>query len=335
MDLSFTLLFHLHHETEAEKSSPRAYAEVLQLVKQADGLPLERAWFAEHHLLDTRGRLPAPLLMSVAAARETQRIGVGACVLVLPLHHPLDLAEQAAVADLLCEGRLAVGAGSGGNAEEFAAFGVPLAERRARYAEGLEIFTRALSGEPFAFAGRHYQLPEVALVPRPLQSAAELCWAAASSPESAALAGRSGAHLLLARGVPIPDLLEQIEVYRRARAEAGYAVESARIQVTRGVFVAESAQAAWRDAEVGIRRHYRRLARYEGQEAPLAEMARRGDFVVGTPEQCAEQIAALRAQVPITHLACDVSLIGTPLELVAGSLELLGRQVVPALAGRA
>src|SRR5689334_14116465 len=92
----FTLLFHLHHESESERSSRRAYAEVLDLVRRADDLPIERAWFAEHHLLDTRGRVPAPLLLCVAAARETRRIGVGACVVVLPLHHPLDVAEQAA-----------------------------------------------------------------------------------------------------------------------------------------------------------------------------------------------------------------------------------------------
>lgn len=331
MNLSLTLLFHMHHETEAEKSSPRAYAEVMDLIRQADGLPIERAWLAEHHLSPMRGRLPAPLLMAVAAARETTRIGVGPCVLVLPLHHPLDLAEQIATADLLCEGRLAAGVGSGGNPEEFALYGVPLDERRARFAEGLAFLARALRGEPFSFSGDYYAVTDAAVVPRPLQPLHDLLWVAAGSTGSAALAGCSGGHLLLSRGTALPDLLEQIEAYRAARSDAGGDPMSARIQVTRGVYVAESEDAAWREAEEGIRRHYRRLARYGGEEVDLREMARRGDFVVGTPAQCAEQIAELCRQAPITHLACDVALIGVPHERVKRSLELLGREVAPLL----
>lgn len=331
MTLSLTLLFHLHHLSEAEKSSAQAYAELLDLIRQADELPVERAWLAEHHLSATRGRLPAPLLMAVAAARDTSRIGVGPCVLVLPLHHPLDLAEQVATADLLCKGRLAVGVGSGGNPEEFAIYGVPLEERRDRYQEGLYLFTQALSGEPFSVSGAYYTVPEATLVPRPLRTVQELLWVAASSAGSATLAGRSGGHLLLSRGMPIPDLLEQIAVYRAARAEAGHDPATAHIQVTRGIYVAESEDAAWHDAEEGIRRHYGRLARYGGEEVTPREMARRGDFIVGTPEQCAEGIAALRMQVPITHLACDIDLIGMPHERVKRSLDLLGRAVTPLL----
>ena len=331
MSIAITLLFHLHQESEAERSSPHAYAETLDLITQADALPVECAWLAEHHLLPTRGRLPAPLLLAVAAARQTRRIRVGPCVLVAPLHHPLDLAEQIASADLLCEGRLAVGLGSGGNPEEFAAFGVPLEERRTRFAEGVEIIARALRGVPFSHHGAHYTIPEVELVPRPLQPVAAMLWVAAGSADSAALAGRSGAHLLLARGTPTPALHEQIGAYRAARAASGYARATAQIQLTRGFYAAESEDAAWREAEGGIRRHYKRLARYANEEVPLPEMARRGDFIIGTPAQCAEQIAALCAEVPLTHLACDISLIGAPHEHIARSLDLLGSAVVPAL----
>jgi alkanesulfonate monooxygenase SsuD/methylene tetrahydromethanopterin reductase-like flavin-dependent oxidoreductase (luciferase family) len=129
--------------------------------------------------------------------------------------------------------------------------------------------------------------------------------------------------------MPLRDLLEQIAVYREARAEAGYDGARAAIQVTRGVYVAESEEAAWREAEPGIRRHYAYLTRYHGEDCPLREMARRGDFVVGTPGQVAEEIAALAAEVPITHLACDISLNGVPHEQIARSLDLLGREVVP------
>jgi alkanesulfonate monooxygenase SsuD/methylene tetrahydromethanopterin reductase-like flavin-dependent oxidoreductase (luciferase family) len=332
MNPSFTLLFHLHHETEAERSSRRAYAEVLDLVRQADGLPIERAWFAEHHLRDTRGRIPSPLLFSVAAARETRRIGVGPCVVLLPLHHPLDVAEQATTADLLCEGRLGVGVGSGGNAEEFAAYGVGLEERRERYAEALSAFCGLWQGAAGGHTGTYYSMPAVSLMPPPATPLGDLLWVAASSTQSAGLAGRSGGNLLLARGVPVADLREQISVYAEARREAGHA-GSYSAQVTRGVYVAETEAAAWRDAEEGIRRHYRQLARYGGEEVDLREMALRGDFIVGTPEQCAAQMADLFDRVPITHLACDIALIGAPVEMISRSLQLLGREVIQRVGG--
>lgn len=334
MDLSLTLLFHTHHDTAAEKASADAYAEVLDLIRRADALPIDCAWFAEHHLSPTRGRIPAPLLFAVAAARETRRIRLGPCVLLLPLHHPLDLAEQVAEADLLCEGRLVAGVGSGGNPEEFAGYGVPLEERRARFAEALEVFTHVLGGEQFSYAGTYYTIPPVTLVPRPVQAVSDLLWVAASSLGSATVAGRSGGHLLTSRGMPIPDLLEQIAVYREARGAAGYDPASAAIQVTRGIYVAESEDAAWREAEPGVRRHYAYVTRYGGEDCDLREMARRGDFIVGTPQQVAEQVAALAAAIPITHLACDISLNGVAHERIARSLDLLGREVVPLLQRR-
>jgi len=217
MALTLNLLFHLHHETEAERPTPRGYAEVPRLIVQADDLPIGCAWLAEHHLDPMRGRLPAPLLLAVAAARETRRIRVGPCVLVLPLRHPLAAAEELATADVLMGGRLAAGVGSGGNPEEFAAFGVPLDERRARYAESLDIVTRALRGERFGHMGDYYQFPDVALVPQPLQPLGELLWVAASSVTAATLAGHSGGNLLLSRGMPLDALREQIAAYRAAR----------------------------------------------------------------------------------------------------------------------
>jgi len=338
MALTLNLIFHLHHETEAERATARAYDEALRLILLADELPIGRAWLAEHHLSPTRGRLPAPLLLAVAAARETRRVRVGPCILVLPLRHPLAVAEDIATADLLTGGRLDAGVGSGGNPEEFAAFGVPLDQRRARFAEGLDIVARALRDGHVSYAGSHYTVPEVKLVPRPLQPAGDLLWVAASSVEAATLAGRSGGHLLLSRGMPTPDLRTQITAYRAARAAAGHDLATARIQVTRGVYVGASDAAAWTEAEEGIRRYAQRPApnRTDGasdsaSDAPRA-LAQQGYFIVGGPEECAREIQALASELPITDLACDIALIGMAYEGVARSLDLLGRAVAPLLA---
>jgi len=334
MALTLNLLFHLHHETEAERPTPRGYAEVSRLIVQADDLPIGCAWLAEHHLDPMSGRLPAPLLLAVAAARATHHIRVGPCVLVLPLRHPLTAPEELATADVLMGGRLAAGVGSGGNPEEFAAFGVPLDERRARYAESLDIVARALRGERFGHIGDYYQFPEVALVPRPLQPIEDLLWVAASSVTAATLAGRSGGNLLLSRGMPLDALREQIAAYRAARPEAGHDPDTGRIQLTRGVYVAATDDDAWREGAEGIRRYARRARRESGPENDLQELARAGDFIVGAPATCAEGIRALATALPITDLACDIALIGMAYEQIARSLDLLGRAVVPLLNGR-
>ena len=336
MTLHLNLLFHLYDDDAAPGSGPRdatarAYADLLRLARQADELPgIARVWLAEHHR-PTRGRLPAPLLLSVAAARETRRIGVGPCVVILPLHHPFDVAEQAAVADLLSGGRLAVGVGSGGDAAELALFDVPEGQRRKRFAEGLEVLRLALSGQPFSYSGAHYTVPQTQVTPLPLQTPEQLLWVAAGSEESAELAGRSGGHLLLARGMPLPMLRALVAAYRAARAAAGYSADGARVQATRGVYVAEDEDAAWREAAEGVRRHYARLARYGNDAVDLREMARRGDFIVGTPEQCAAALAAVADEVPVTDLACDIALPGMPHERVERSLDLLGQRVAPLL----
>ncbi len=336
MTLHLNLLFHLYDDDGApdrvrRDATARAYADLLRLARQADELPgIARIWLAEHHR-PTRGRLPAPLLLSVAAARETRRVGIGPCVVILPLHQPFDVAEQVAVADLLSDGRLAMGVGSGGDAAELALFDVPSEQRRDRFAEGLEVLRLALSGEPFSYRGAYYAVPETQVTPLPLQTPERMLWVAAGSEGSAALAGRSGGHLLLARGMPSPKLRELVAAYGAARTAAGYRADGARVQVTRGVYVSWDEEAAWREAAEGVRRHYARLARYAGEDVGLREMARRGDFIIGTPEQCAAALAAVAEEVLVTDLACDIALPGMPHERVQRSLDLLGRFVAPLL----
>lgn len=294
------LLFHLHHETEAERPTPQAYEEVLSLIRQADTLPIECVWLAEHHLLDTRGRLPAPLLMAVAGARETRRVQLGPCVLLVPLHNPLDLAEQIATTDVLTKGRLLVGLGSGGNPEEFAAFGVPLDERPGRFVEGVALLARALGGRPFSFSGTYYQIPEVMLMPRPLQPPEHMLWVATGSVASAQLAGQSGTHLLLARGMSLARLREQIAAYQEARAAQGLQRAGARVQVTRGLYVAPTDAQAWEEAAYGIVEYLRRSGRTV-ETGEVRELARQGDFIIGSPERAPRRSSSLPRpfQLPI------------------------------------
>src|SRR6516165_5949507 len=138
-----------HLEGPREQSSAQIYEEVAELVRLADDLGVRYAWFSEHHAHAHHGHLPTPLLFALHLAGQTRQIRLGTAIICLNLHHPLDVAEQVAVADILAGGRLAVGFGSGSTPEEFGLFGLPVTdddERHERFEEALRLIRSAWSG---------------------------------------------------------------------------------------------------------------------------------------------------------------------------------------------
>ena len=113
-----------HLEGPRDQPSAAIFDEVADLVRLADQLGVQYAWFSEHHAHAHYGHLPTPLLFALHLAGQTQNIRLGTAIICLNLHHPLDVAEQVAVADVLTKGRMAVGFGSGSTPEEFGLFGL-------------------------------------------------------------------------------------------------------------------------------------------------------------------------------------------------------------------
>src|SRR5437868_748689 len=114
-----------HLEGPRDQPSHEIFSEVGELVRLADEIGFEYAWFSEHHAHAHHGHLPAPLLLALHLAGRTRRIRLGTAIICLNLHHPLAVAEQVAVADWLSGNRMAVGFGSGSTPEEFSLFGLP------------------------------------------------------------------------------------------------------------------------------------------------------------------------------------------------------------------
>jgi alkanesulfonate monooxygenase SsuD/methylene tetrahydromethanopterin reductase-like flavin-dependent oxidoreductase (luciferase family) len=106
-----------HLEGPREQPSAAIFDEVSDLVRLADQLGVQFAWFSEHHAHAHFGHMPTPLLYALHLAGQTQNIRLGTAIICLNLHHPLDIAEQVAVADILTGGRMAVGFGSGSTPE--------------------------------------------------------------------------------------------------------------------------------------------------------------------------------------------------------------------------
>ena len=163
MDFGIFTMF----STREGLSQAQVFQEWLGLVQVAEESGVDTLWLGESHFRPQRAVLASPLVGASAVAARTKRIRVGTAVTLLPLHHPLECAEQAATADVLSGGRLEFGVGRGSIPSQFHGFRVPLAENRARFDEALEIIRLAWTKERFSYRGAFYQVEEIAVVPRP------------------------------------------------------------------------------------------------------------------------------------------------------------------------
>ena len=156
------------------------YSRATEIAQTADEMGFDSIWCAEHHF-STYGYLSRPLMFAVHLASKTKRIRVGSAVVVLPLHHPLIVAEEIATADQLSGGRLDVGLGRGYQPYEFARLGHDLAESRERFDESVDILLKAFEGQPFAYRGKHYSFDETCIYPLPVQKPRPPIWVVAQS----------------------------------------------------------------------------------------------------------------------------------------------------------
>ncbi|MDP6344723.1 MAG: LLM class flavin-dependent oxidoreductase [Alphaproteobacteria bacterium] len=174
------------------------FSDVLEEIEHGEELGFESVWLPEHHFA-IYGMLGNPLLLAAAVAQRTQRMKIGTAVVVLPFQHPLRVAEDAAMVDALSGGRLLLGVGRGYQPPEFHGFGVPQDESSAMFMESMEIITRALSGEKFAYDGDFWKIEEaIEIYPKPLQKPYPPLYVASVSRRSLDVAARFNMSLLRA-----------------------------------------------------------------------------------------------------------------------------------------
>ncbi|HEX4590006.1 MAG TPA: LLM class flavin-dependent oxidoreductase [Gemmataceae bacterium] len=298
-----------HLEGPPNRPSAEIYAEVADLVRLADRLGVRYFWFSEHHEHAHHGHLPAPLLFALHLAGQTERIQLGTAIICLNLHHPLSVAEQVAVADVLTGGRLAVGFGSGSTPEEFGLFDLPVTEEIERH----ERFAAALRAIRTAWAGP--------MLPKPTVDLPDRCWVAVNSVGSARIAGAIGFNVLFSH-------LRTPDDYRRYVAEYRAAGGRGLIAVNRPVFVGPDDESAFALAEPALRTLWRRF-RSEGKiPAETPEPAAAADlcghpinFLVGGPTTVVRRLEELRSEVPFDVANLEFRWAGLGHDLVKESLR--------------
>lgn len=310
-----------HVERPGDASAERTIALVLEQVTQAEALGYTGAWFAEHHFGGHRGVLPAPLGMAAYVAGRTQRLRVGTSIICLPLHHPVTIAEQVALVDLLSGGRLDAGFGSGSAPADFAVFGVAHAERHARFDEALAILAHCWSGEPFDYEGQFYQVRQLAVTPRPVQPNGQLAWLAASSEPTARLAGRLGYGLQLPRGRPAAAYAPIVAAYREEWERAGQPADGQRISIARCLYLGESDEEALRTVAEATRAFARRWSPALAEAPTTRELVAGMHFCVGGPDTVAAHLRELRHVTGLTHLSLQPTWEDLPQAAALASLR--------------
>lgn len=336
-----------------DRADEELYRAGLALAEQAEHLGFDSIWTVEHHFT---GHSPVPnaLQLLTYLAGRTARLKLGTAVITLPWHHPLRVAEEIAVLDILSQGRLLCGFGRGTGAVEYAGFQVPMEESRERFAEGLEIVLAGLTRERFSYHGRFFDIPELSVRPRSTLRPHERFYGAAVSPESAELMGRYGLGLLLSPQRKVDGTVELLERYRASARRWGHVPRPPIAHMY--VSISHSRDEAWERARRYMRpmfealdRHYEfstgRLYGVKGYEhhaeaiEPYTltenfEYKQRAleafidKHLVGTPQDCLERLAALQVRTGLGHFVGEFSYGGMPYEECAQGMRLFAERVV-------
>ena len=294
------------------------------------------------HLNPKRSVLSSPLTVAAALASRTSRIKLGIAVQVLPLAHPLHLAEDAATVDQISQGRLIFGVGRSGNVKNYASFGVPYAESRGRFWETLEIIRLAWTEPSFTFDGEFYKIPKTSLAPKTFQKPMAEIRVAATSPDNFPVIGKLGYPIFVAiRKGSLAALEPDIRAYRAAWREAGHPGEG-EVYLRLPMYVADTEEQAREEPRASIMQAYDSMAeRTEayvgGPMASLTEQnkvaydeALRDKVIVGTPKQVVDRLQAVRTELGLNGILAELNFGSKiPHAQVMRALELMCKEVMP------
>jgi len=310
------------------------YREALEEVIRAEDLGFDSVWMEEHHSV-TNHYWPSPLPVLAGFATRTSRLVLGTDIIVAAFHHPVRLAEDVAMLDVISNGRLVLGIAIGYKPDEFALYGVELEKRGARFEEQLAIMKGLWTQERVQFNGTYYTL-EGRLEPKPVQKPHPPLWIGGWGDITLRRAATLADNWIPGPTADLTRLLAGKKQFLERRRAAGLAAPT-EWPLTRDVIIADTDQRARELAEehimVAYRREYAGGWRHPFIDASVAtdlDKLMEDRFVIGGPEQCVRHLRRFVEQYGMTHLICRMFFPGMPHAHIMRGLELLAREVMPA-----
>jgi alkanesulfonate monooxygenase SsuD/methylene tetrahydromethanopterin reductase-like flavin-dependent oxidoreductase (luciferase family) len=317
------------------QSLPR-FDMMLRQAALAENLGFDVLWAHEHH--SQAMMYPSPLMVLAAMAPVTQRIGLGTDMLLLPLYPALRVAQEAAMVDVLCGGRLRLGVAAGYSVTDLEAFGVPQNERGIRMREGIRLIREVWTRDHVDFSGRLSTLKDFTLFPKPVQQPAPPIYVGATIDVAVRRAARLGDELMISTTQPAGDIPRMLGVYHDELRKLGRDPAAKRTALNRIVFVV-AGRAAKEQALDFFRQRFLRLYRNWGHqnvtelsgESRAPDAIDAGHFIIGEAAECVEMIERYRA-LGIAEIACLMNFGSPVLEQVERSMRLFAQHVMPRLA---
>src|SRR3954471_1612890 len=329
------------------RSETEMFDEAMAQVDGAERWGLDVMWLAEIHFAPERTYLAAPLAIASAIAARTERMKIGIAVQVLPLCHPLRLAEEAATVDQVSRGRLIFGVGRSGVVSTYDAYGVPYDESRDRFTEILEIVKRAWSEPRFSYRGKYHSFDNVACVPKPYNGRMPPIRIAASTPDTFPAIGDAGCPVFASTRHPTWDeLAPHIQAYQEGWKAASHPGQG-EVYISAPIYIAETEERARADAEASVTHFYRlqyeliaESARRSGRQNFIDraeklrtltyEDALRGNVLVGTPDSVSATLMRLRDEIGFEGVLAELNCGGLiPHDRVLNAIRLLCQEVMP------
>lgn len=317
----------------------RVIDEIIAEAQAAEASGWDGCFLTEHHQQED-GYLPNPLLLAGLVGMKTERIKVGTCVLLMPLHHPVHVAEDCAVIDRATKGRLVLSVGVGYQPQDFDAFEIPITERATRTEEAIDIIRKSWTGERFSFEGKHFHYRDTLITPGPSQRSGPPIWMASWTPVGLRRAGR------LADGW-IADPVQSLEVIKdyatRYRAAAEKAGRKPYICLMRDAVLAGSMADAEAASEPTMYTH-RFYFQYDAyvQDEHIKDVktpeelsfgiAAKERLIVGSSEDCLEQLQMWKEAIQPDYLIMRFRQPGGPShENTLQAIRTFGEKVIPKL----
>ena len=309
------------------------YDRALERFGVMDRTGYDAVWLAEHHF-SSFSVCPSVHMMATMAAAQTERLRIGTAVSLAPFYHPLRLAEEVALLDVLSGGRVNWGAGRGFAVGEFNAFGIPVEESAPRFRETVEIVLAAWTNERLSHHGQFYDFDNVEVLPKPMQGPHPPVWMAATSESAIDWAAGRGFSILMDPHCTHTELASKRQRYGEQMRAAGHDPSGRDIPMARLLAISDSAQRAEAIARRGAQWM---LGAYMGPQhrnahgsapvAPTVDPVERyvNEVIIhGTPDSVADKIEELKETASLNYLLCA--------PLSQDSFTLLTDEILPVVA---
>ncbi len=307
---------------------PEVYRRALERIDVMERTGYDAVWLAEHHFTGY-SVCPSVHVMATHIAARTQRLRIGTAVTLAAFYHPLRIAEEVALLDVLSGGRVNWGAGRGFDKLEFNTFGVPMEESSERFREAVEVVLAAWRSERLTFSGKFHHFEGVEVLPKPLQQPHPPTWMAATSPDAIAWAASRGYSILMDPHSTHAEIARKREAYRAELERSGFAFAGRTLPMARLIAVAPTDAeaeavarrgAGWTTASY-VKAKSMSAFRADGADLDPVDHYLNGVVIHGSPARVIDQIQRLQSEMFLSYLMIA--------PLSASSFELFTDKVLP------